>query len=190
MSNTSLIVVLTAPSGSGKTTIYRKLLERRRDIDFSVSYTTRKRRPVEEHGVDYFFIGREEFERKITAGDFVEWAEVHGELKGTDRNQLEKCLERSTACILDVDVQGAVSIMQAYPEAVTIFIQPPSLEELKKRLMKRGTESEDELEVRLRNAKKELAYRDRFQYIVVNDEVENAVNRIEGIIEKEIGNRR
>jgi guanylate kinase len=190
LSDEGLVVVITAPSGSGKTTIYRKLLQRRRDISFSVSYTTRKRRPVEVDGVDYFFISRREFERKISVGDFIEWAEVHGELKGTDRRHLEECIHRSSACILDVDVQGAVNIMQAYPEALTIFIRPPSLEELKNRLMKRGTENEEELQVRLRNAEKELEYRGRFQYIVVNDQVENAVNRIEEIIDRELLGRR
>lgn len=189
MSKAGLVVVITAPSGSGKTTIYRKLLDRRKDLSFSVSYTTRKRRPEETDGVDYFFISREEFERKISRGDFVEWAAVHGDLKGTDRKHLEECLAQSVACILDVDVQGAVSIMNAFPEALTIFIEPPSLDDLKTRLLRRGTESEDELRVRLRNAEKELEYKNRFQYIVVNDEVEKAVNRIEEIIDDGIHQR-
>jgi len=110
-------------------------------------------------------------------------------LKGTDRKHLEECLAQSVACILDVDVQGAVSIMNAFPEALTIFIEPPSLDDLKTRLLRRGTESEDELRVRLRNAEKELEYRNRFQYIVVNDEVEKAVNRIEEIIDDGIHQR-
>jgi guanylate kinase len=181
-----LVVVITAPSGSGKTTIYRMLLERRSDINFSVSYTTRKRRSSETDGVDYFFIGREEFMRKIERGDFIEWAEVHGDLKGTDREHLSRCLDRAAVCILDVDVQGAISIIEVFPEAVTIFIEPPSIDDLRDRLMKRGTESMEEVRVRLENAEKELVYRDHFQYIVVNDEVEKAVNRIEEIVDNEL----
>jgi guanylate kinase len=184
------VVVVTAPSGSGKTTIYKKLLRMRPDISFSVSYTTRQRREEETDGVDYFFISREKFEKKIERGDFTEWAEVHGDLKGTDRGHLEECLTRSNACILDLDVQGALSIMREFPEAVTVFIIPPSLEELKRRLEKRGTESGKALRIRLTNAEKELEYRDRFQYIVVNDRIETAVKRIEDIIDRELKKRR
>jgi guanylate kinase len=162
------------------------LLKRRSDIGFSVSYTTRKRRLGEKDGVDYFFIQREEFSRKIEHGDFVEWAEVHGDLKGTDRNHLDSCLSRTAVCILDVDVQGAISILRVFPEALTIFIEPPSLDDLRERLLKRGTENMEGLHVRLENAKKELVYRDRFKYIVVNDEVEKAVNKIEKIIDGEL----
>ena len=190
MSKSGLVVVITAPSGSGKTTIYRELLKRRPDISFSVSYTTRQRRVGETDGVDYFFISREAFERKIERGDFIEWAEVHKDLKGTDRRHLEECLSRSSVCILDVDVQGAVSIMNAFPEALTIYISPPSMEELRKRLEKRGTESESAVRIRLHNAEKELEYQDRFQYIVVNDRVEKAVKSIEKIIDTELQKRR
>jgi guanylate kinase len=185
-----MVVVITAPSGSGKTTIYRKLLKRRPDISFSVSYTTRKQRKGETDGIDYFFIDRETFEEKIARGDFTEWAEVHGDLKGTDRAHLEKQLSQSEACILDVDVQGALSIMKEFPDAVSLFIIPPDLEELKRRLEGRGTESGRELRVRLNNAQKELEYRDRFQYIVVNDTLETAVKRVEDIIDSEIQKRR
>jgi guanylate kinase len=183
-------VVITAPSGSGKTTIYREFLKKRPDISFSVSYTTRQRRVGETDGVDYFFISREEFEQKIERGDFIEWAEVHKDLKGTDWKYLEECLSRSSACILDVDVQGALNIMKAFPEALTIYIRPPSIEELRKRLEKRGTESKSSVRIRLHNAEKELEYQDRFQYIVMNDRVEKAVKRIEEIIDGELEKRR
>jgi guanylate kinase len=184
------MVVITAPSGSGKTTIYRKLLKMRPDIAFSVSYTTRERREGETDGVDYFFITRDRFEEKIERGDFTEWAEVHGDLKGTDRAHLEERLSGSRACILDVDVQGALSIMEEFPKVVSIFIIPPNLEELKRRLEGRGTESHEAIHIRLNNAQKELEYQDRFQYIVVNDSLEKAVKRVEEIIDSELRKRR
>ena len=190
MNSKGLVVVITAPSGSGKTTIYKKLLKNRSDISFSVSYTTRKRRKEETDGVDYYFIGREAFKEKIARGDFTEWAEVHGDLKGTDRSHLEQRLNGSNACILDVDVQGALNIMKEFPEALSIFIIPPNLEELKRRLEGRGTENDEALRIRLNNAKKELEYRDRFQYIVVNDALETAVKRVEDIIDTELQKRR
>ncbi len=189
MNSKGLVVVITAPSGSGKTTIYKKLLKMRPDISFSVSYTTRKCREEETDGVDYYFISREAFEAKIERGDFTEWAEVHGDLKGTDRKHLEECLSRSNACILDVDVQGALSIMKEFPKTVSVFIIPPDLEELKRRLEGRGTESGEALRIRLTNAQKELEYRDRFQYIVVNDTLETAVKRVEAIINSELQKR-
>jgi guanylate kinase len=189
LNSTGLAVVITAPSGSGKTTIYRTLLNRRENLSFSVSYTTRKPRKQERDGVDYFFISREDFTRKIEAGDFIEWAEVHGDLKGTDRKHFDDCLRHSDACILDLDVQGALHLMKAVPEALTIFIVPPSLEELERRLIRRGTENQEELRVRLANAEKELAYQNRFQYIVVNNEVDEAVKEVEELIDHELQKR-
>lgn len=185
MSDCGFLVVVTAPSGSGKTTIYRKVLERNRDLFFSVSYTTRKKRPSEIHGRDYYFIDRERFERMIAGGDFIEWAVVHGELKGTERSQVERCLEEKMVCILDVDVQGALNIIKEYPDALMIFIEPPSIEELERRLRKRKTESEAQILVRLRDAENELAYRNRFKYIVMNDIADKAIQEVEEIISLE-----
>jgi len=179
------LLVITAPSGTGKTTIYRDILSRHPEISFSVSYTTREKRSGEVNGEDYFFISREKFLRMVEKNSFLEWAEVHDDLKGTEKQQVVDSLKRGKVCLLDVDVQGALSIMKNYPDAVTVFIQPPSLKELENRLRKRGTESEEKLRVRLLNAKKELEYAPRFHYIVVNDKVENAVKKIEEIIEKE-----
>lgn len=177
-----MIIVITAPSGSGKTTIYRELLRRNRDLVFSVSYTTRKRREDEAEGVDYFFTDGEIFQRKIDRGEFVEWAVVHGELYGTEKRQIIECLERRKKCILDVDVQGALKIMEKYPRAVTIFIEPPGLKELEQRLKKRGTETEDAIRLRLSDARKELEHKHCFQYIVSNERVEDAVQKILEII--------
>jgi guanylate kinase len=177
--------VVTAPSGSGKTTIYREVLAKNRDLVFSVSYTTRKKRPTEVHGRDYYFIEKEQFERMIEHGEFIEWAVVHGELKGTERAQVDRCLEEKRVCILDVDVQGALNIMKEYNDAVTIFIEPPSIEELERRLRNRKTESEKQILVRLRDAENELAYRNRFKYIVANDIVQKAIKQVEQIITQE-----
>jgi guanylate kinase len=179
------LLVITAPSGTGKTTIYRNILARHPEISFSVSYTTREKRIGEVNGEDYFFISREKFLQMVKKNLFLEWAEVHDELKGTEKQQVADFLKRGNICLLDVDVQGTLSIMKHYPDAVTVFIQPPSLDELEKRLRKRGTESEEKLRLRLLNAKKELEYAPLFQYIVVNDRVENAVKSIEEIIKEE-----
>jgi len=185
LNSRGFLLVITAPSGTGKTTIYRDILARHPEISFSVSYTTREKRSGEVNGEDYFFISREKFLHMIRQNRFLEWAEVHDELKGTEKRQVADFLKRGKVCLLDVDVQGALSIMKNYPDAVTVFIQPPSLDELEKRLRKRGTESEEKLRLRLLNAKKELEYAPLFQYIVVNDRVENAVKRIEQIIQEE-----
>ena len=185
MSNSGFLIVVTAPSGSGKTTIYREVLAKNRDLVFSVSYTTRKKRPSEIQGRDYYFIEKEQFERMTAHGEFIEWAVVHGELKGTERAQVERYLEEKRVCILDVDVQGALNIMKEYPDAVTIFIEPPSIVELERRLRKRKTESEKQILVRLRDAENELAYRNRFKYIVVNDIAEKAIQEVEQIITQE-----
>lgn len=189
MSEEGILLVITAPSGTGKTTIYRKLLEERNDLTFSVSCTTRKRRAGERDGVDYYFIDRGEFRRRIEKCAFVEWAEVHGEHYGTEKAELERCRRSGRVCILDLDVQGALNIMKLYPEAVTIFIEPPSLEELKKRLEARGTESREDIELRLADAKKELEHKCYFKYIVVNDRIENAVRRLHEIIDYELSKR-
>lgn len=189
MSNTGFLVVVTAPSGSGKTTIYKRILKYNPDLCFSVSYTTRKKRIFEVDGADYYYIDRKSFERKIESGEFIEWATVHGELYGTERRQIEGSLKKRRICILDVDVQGAIRIMEEYPDALTIFIQPPSIEELEQRLRKRGTESEENIRIRLMDAQNELEYRNLFKYIVVNRIAEEAIREVEAIIEREKNKR-
>jgi guanylate kinase len=189
LSNTGFLVVVTAPSGSGKTTIYKRILKDNPDLCFSVSYTTRKKRIFEVDGADYYYIDRKSFERKIESGEFIEWATVHGELYGTERRQIEGSLKKRRICILDVDVQGAIRVMEEYPDALTIFIQPPSIEELEQRLRKRGTESEENIRIRLMDAQNELEYRDLFKYIVVNRIAEEAIREVEAIIEREKNKR-
>lgn len=189
MNRMGFLIVITAPSGTGKTTIYRRVLNRKQDLVFSVSYTTRKKREDEEEGVDYFFIDNETFNRMREREEFLEWAVVHNDLYGTEKSQVIRILTRGKICILDLDVQGALNVMKQYPDAVTIFIKPPSMKELERRLKKRGTEGEEIVRVRLRNAEKELEYARFFQYIIVNDKVENAVKKLEEIIETEIKKR-
>jgi len=189
LSKTGFLVVITAPSGSGKTTIYKQLLKRNPQLQFSVSFTTRPRRQDEENGIDYYFVSKKEFMRKVERGDFVEWAEVHGEYYGTEKSQVDRCLKNGRICLLDVDVQGAINIQKNYRDLVNIFIMVPSLEELARRLKKRGTDSEERIKVRLRNAENELEYKKYFKYIVINDKVEEAVSQIEKIIESEKGKR-
>ena len=191
MSNRGFLVVISAPSGSGKTSIYKKLLHMRKDLKFSVSYTTRKKRKEEVNGIDYFFINRENFEKKIRNDDFLEWAEVHGELYGTEKIQIERCIEEGYICILDIDVQGAMQIMKKFEkdDLVTIFVEPPSIEELARRLRNRGTETEDSIKIRLNNALNELEYKRYFKYIVTNDKLESAVKKISDIIDLEKNRR-
>ncbi len=190
MNKEGILLVITAPSGTGKTTIYRKLMEKRSDLSFCVSCTTRKKRRGEREGVDYRFIARKDFEGKVKRGDFIEWAEVHGELYGTDKKAFAKCVEGSRACIFDLDVQGALNFIKEFPEAVTVFIEPPSIDSLKERLLMRGTEDADTIKRRLDNAKKELAKKNYFQYIVVNKKIDDAVDEIERIIDEALKKKR
>lgn len=178
-------VVLAGPSGSGKTTIGRSLVERRDDVRFSVSATTRRRRPEERDGVDYHFLSREEFRGRIEDGAFLEWAEVHGELYGTLRSELERARHDGEHLLLDIDVQGARSVRDRVPDAVTIFLLAPSGRRIVERLRSRGSESEEELRDRLRAAEAELAAVTEFDYVVVNDRVARAVEAVEAILQAE-----
>jgi guanylate kinase len=189
LSSRGFLLVITAPSGTGKTTIYKKVLARNTDLAFSVSYSTRRKREDETQGVDYFFVDKKTFQQMREDGAFLEWANVHGDLYGTEKKQIEKFLKEGRVCILDLDVQGALNVMKLFPDAVTVFIKPPNLNELDRRLQKRGTEKEKEVKRRLLNAQKELEYMSFFQYIIVNDTVENSVKELEEIIVNEINRR-
>lgn len=178
-------VVLAGPSGSGKTTIGRQLVERRSDVRFSVSATTRQRRPGEEDGTDYHFMSRDGFERLRAEDGFLEWAEVHGELYGTPRSNLEEAREAGEKLLLDIDVQGARSVRNRVPGTVSIFVVPPTGDEILRRLRGRGTEDESRLRRRLRAAESELAAMDEFEYVVVNDRLREAVSRVEAIVDSE-----
>jgi guanylate kinase len=179
---TSFPVAISAPSGTGKTTVARALVASSDDLAFSVSATTRAVRPGERPGVDYYFLSREEFRSGIEAGRFLEWAEVHGELYGTPRSNLAEAERAGKVLILDIDVQGARQVQQARPDAVTIFLLPPSYEVLMERLRARGSEDSERLRRRLETARRELQHVASFQYAVVNGRLEETVSRIRAII--------
>jgi guanylate kinase len=178
-------VVLAAPSGTGKTTIAHALVERFHDFAFSVSATTRRARDGERDGVDYDFLTREDFHRLIREKRLVEWAEVHGNLYGTPLGNLEAARDRGEHVVLDIDVQGARQIRKRIPDAVLIFVFPPSAEALRARLTARGTERLDEVARRLRAGKAELEEAVHFDYVVVNDDLERAVARVRAIVQAE-----
>ncbi len=178
-------IVMSAPSGGGKTTIARRLLGRRTDVGYSVSCTTRAPRPGERDGVDYHFLSRHEFDQKASHGEFAEWAEVHGNRYGTLRSAIREVMDRGKHVMLDIDVQGARQVTAAFPESVTIFIVPPSVEVLTARLLGRKSENEETLALRLRNARSELLEAERYQYVVENDDLEHAVQRVSAILDQE-----
>jgi guanylate kinase len=178
-------LILAAPSGTGKTTIAHALVDRFDHFVFSVSATTRRARQGEVDGVDYDFVSRETFRSMIDGGELLEWAEVHGNLYGTPRRNLEAAQERGEHVVLDIDVQGARQIRERAPGAVLIFIFPPSATALWGRLTARGTEALDEVKRRLRAGKAELEEAAHFDYIVVNDDLERAVARVRAIVEAE-----
>lgn len=178
-------VILSAPSGGGKTTIARRLLERRPDVGYSVSCTTRPPRAGERDGRDYRFLSTESFETARMAGEFAEWAEVHGHMYGTLRAEVERVIASGQHVLMDIDVQGARQFAAAFPETVMVFILPPSGEVLKSRLAGRGSENRERLLVRLRNARAELGEVGRYHYVVVNDDLERAVDQVAAIIDAE-----
>jgi guanylate kinase len=183
--NPAFPVILSAPSGGGKTTIARALLERRSDVGYSVSATTRAPRPGEVDGRDYHFLTPAEFAARREAGEFAESAQVHGMWYGTLRAEVTKVLAQGKKVIMAIDVQGAAQFHRSFPQAVTIFVLPPSGEALLARLKERGTESAASLERRLGSALAELQAATEYQYVVVNDRLEQAVERVSGILDAE-----
>lgn len=179
-------IILSAPSGGGKTTIAKLLLERRADIGYSVSCTTRAARPGEVDGRDYFFVGPDEFERRVRAGLFAEYAQVHGNMYGTLSSQVRQVLDSGRHVIMDIDVQGARQFAEAFPEAVRIFLLPPSADALLQRLTGRRTESDDAFRRRVRAAREELRAAVSYQYAVVNDDLDDALGTVASIIDAEV----
>ena len=175
-------VVLSAPSGAGKTSIARALVKEIEDVVFSVSATTRPARDHEVDGVDYHFVSEAEFRAMIEADELVEWAEVHGHLYGTSREALQAAREEGRFLILDVDVQGAMQMRDRIPDAVLVFVLPPSADALVERLTERGTEGEDNVTQRIENARGELEQASRFDYIVVNENLDHAINDVRSIV--------
>ena len=182
-------IILSAPSGGGKTTIARELLKRRSDLGYSVSCTTRKPRVGEMDGRDYYFLSVGEFERRRAAGEFAESAEVHGNMYGTLRSEVQRVLGQGKHVVMDIDVQGAQQFTRAFPQSVTIFVLPPSAEVLLERLRQRQTESQEQLAKRLQSALQELQSVDSYQYVVTNDDLEKAIARVSAIIDAEVVSR-
>jgi guanylate kinase len=178
-------LVVAGPSGGGKTTVCRRLLARRSDVEFSVSATTRGQRDGERDGVDYRFLSRPTFEALTAAGELLEWAEVHTELYGTPRGNLEAARRAGRSLLLDIDVQGARQVRERVQDAVLVFLLPPSATELLRRLRGRGSESGDAVRRRMRTALSELAAASEFDYVVENDDLDATVDAVEAILDAE-----
>jgi len=179
------VVVISGPSGVGKSSFVQQLLAADLNLEYSVSATTRIRRPHETDGRDYLFLTREEFRRRIEAGEFVEWAEVHGEQYGTLRSEIERRLAKGRNVLLDIDVQGGMAVRKVYQDGVFIFVLPPSLASLEERLRGRGTDPDERIRVRLENARREIELGKAYDYAVVNDDLDLALNRVVAIITAE-----
>lgn len=168
------LFIITSPSGGGKGTLIREVLRSVPKVGYSVSFTTRRQRAGEEHGKHYYFVSREEFEKKASEGEFLEWANVHGNLYGTSKAQVESELNLGRDIILEIDVQGAESVKKLVPDSVGVFILPPSFEVLRERLTARQTESAGDLQIRLRNSRAEVSRWKEFDYVIINDEINRA----------------
>lgn len=178
------LIIFSAPSGSGKTTIVRRLMEMLGGLEFSVSATSRAPRGVEQHGKDYYFLSAEEFDAKIAEDAFVEWEEVYAGTKyGTLRSEMERIWAKGNTILFDVDVKGGVRLKSIFGEsALSIFVMPPSIEELRNRLVGRATDSPEKIEQRIAKAGEELGYAERFDRVVVNDNLEAAVDEVYRIV--------
>ncbi|ADL42779.1 guanylate kinase [Caldicellulosiruptor obsidiansis OB47] len=180
-----LLIVISGPAGTGKGTVVGKLLEKNPNIKLSISKTTRKPRPGEKEGMNYFFVSREQFEEEIKNERFLEYAEYNNNYYGTPKDFVFETLEKGFDVILEIETKGALQIKKVFSDAVLIFLLPPSIEELYKRLVKRGTESEDEIKARLEIAKNEIKLVPEYDYCVINDNVDDATEKIQKIIEVE-----
>ena len=179
------LLIISGPAGTGKGTVCKELLDRNKDIKFSVSATTRKPRVGEEEGVNYHFIEEDKFENMIEEDEFLEHAYVHTNYYGTPKKFVMDQVEKGEIVLLEIDVQGALQVKKNYSEAVFIFLLPPTMEELKNRIVKRGTESEEDINTRFENAFKELDFVGEYDYFVINDKIEDAVANVEAIIKAE-----
>lgn len=178
------LFIISAPSGAGKTTIAKAVLQKFKDMCYSISYTTRKPRAEERDGVDYHFLSKQDFKNGIKKARWAEWAEVYGNYYGTSAEFIEKKLSSGCDILLDIDVQGTLQILKHHPDSVTVFILPPSINALRKRLEMRGTDSQAVIEKRLINAKKEMAQKKMYRHVIVNDELSAAIDEICAIFNK------
>ncbi len=180
-----LLIVLSGPSGTGKGTVCKALLQKRKDISLSISCTTRLPRPGETDGVSYFFKTHEEFEKLIEQNAFLEYADVFSNYYGTPKSFVDAAIEQGRDVLLEIDVQGALKVKAAYPQGVYIFLVPPTMEELENRIRSRGTETSEQIKARLGKAGAEMKLMDEYDYRIVNDEVDNVVCSIEAVIKAE-----
>lgn len=180
-----ILFVVSAPSGGGKGTLIQRVLNNVPNLSYSVSFTTRAPRSGEVNGREYFFVSTEQFEQMVAAGEFLEWAHVHSHRYGTSRQQVTREISEGRDIILEVDVQGAASVRQLISDSVSIFILPPSFEVLRQRLLARGTDSLEELDLRLRNAPRELEHYSAFQYLIINDDADRAAGDLRAVIQAE-----
>lgn len=177
-----ILFVVSSPSGGGKGTLIRRVLNKVPDLSYSVSFTTRTPRSGEVDGREYFFVTPEKFGEMVASNEFLEWAHVHGKQYGTGHRQLNREISEGRDIILEVDVQGAASVRELVDDAVSVFILPPSFAILKQRLIARGTDSAEELDLRLRNAPTELEHYSNFQYVVINDDADRAAEQLASIV--------
>lgn len=181
------LIVVSAPSGAGKSSLAERVLKRLADLRFSISYTTREARGAEQDGVDYYFVSEDEFNAMRSRDEFLECAEVHGHLYGTHEKTVEELLSQGCDVMLDIDVQGAEQVRRRVPEAILVFILPPSCEVLQARLRVRNLNAPEDIERRLRNAAIEVQLYERFDYVVLNDDLDRALAQLEAIIIAERG---
>ena len=180
-----LILIISAPSGTGKSTLIKLLFKRLKGLSFSISRTTRRPRKGERNGREYFFVSEEVFKKGIKRGEFAEWAKVHDSYYGTPKSCMKKIIDSGRDVVLDIDVKGALNLHKLYPGAAMIFIAPPSLKELEKRIRSRNKDSEKSIRTRLKNARKELKFADRYGYRVVNDKIPRVIKELKSIIKIE-----
>ena len=178
-------ITISAPSGSGKTTLCKALQLVEPEIEWSISYTTREKRSIEENGVDYFFISEEEFEDLIIQGHFVEWQNVHGFYYGTSVSNLENAIKNDKIMLIEMDVKGSMSIKKLFPDQTfSIFIMPPSISQLRERLRSRGTDSEKRINIRLKRFQEEMEFREKFDYVMINEDLDLAKIELQKTINK------
>lgn len=178
------LFIVSAPSGAGKTTLCEAVRNHFNDLIYSVSYTTRAKREGERHAVDYYFISRSEFEAGIQRNRWAEWAEVHGNYYGTSARRIARNLEKGAKILLDIDVQGMRQLLKQFPEAVTIFIAAPSMEELRRRLERRAADDAHTIELRMTNAEAEMKQQDQYRHVVVNDDLADARQQLISILKR------
>jgi len=176
------LYILSGPSGAGKGTVREKVFKTVSDLSYSVSCTTRSPRECELNGVDYHFISVDEFKRQIAEDKFLEWAEVHGNFYGTSRTFIEPLLEKGIDVMLEIDVQGALQVKEKMPEAITVFLTPPSMKILEERLRGRGTNDDADIKLRMKNAEREMSYADKYDYKIVNDDADKASEEFVNLI--------